>query len=348
MTRLRTVALGLSLSAGSIVVCLAAAELSLRAFHPVTFRLRPASMPDDAFNHTFNQLLHRRSSIPGLPYELAPNTRKVAVGAMVETNSYGMRGPEPVLDQSGALYRIVALGDSFTFGFGVSGEDTYPSVLARLLNARPDLNHRFDVLNLGVAGYCSRDEALLFKHKGLQWNPRLLIIGYVLNDPEIDPMQPLQAYFQTPVWWQYFNLGRLVAHATFASDVQRLGHGDYHFYLHAEHQRKWQSVLTAFQDIAEMTAPRHVQVLVVIFPEIPLNRPNFSWAQYQYQPIHRQVADAATRNGFAVLDLLEPFAQYPPQELILSIQDTHPNKRADELAAQAIFDKLVAERASLF
>ena len=52
------------------------------------------------------------------------------------------------------------------------------------------------MLNFGVSGYSSRDEALVFKHKVVDWDLDLLIVQYFFNDPEIDPVQPLQAFFK--------------------------------------------------------------------------------------------------------------------------------------------------------
>jgi hypothetical protein len=58
----------------------------------------------------------------------------------VSTNSQGYRGPELV--EPAPHPRIVCVGDSVTFGWGVSAEESYPARLAALLGV--------DVINAGV------------------------------------------------------------------------------------------------------------------------------------------------------------------------------------------------------
>jgi lysophospholipase L1-like esterase len=307
---------------------LGVAEAGLRVLHPVPYRRPPAPLPDS----TWRELLHRPSSVPGLPYELTPGRETYARGAPIRTNSFGMRDDEP---RDRAVRRIVALGDSFTFGFGVRGEDTYPNVLERLLEGAPGV---FEVLNLGVGGYSTRDEAIVFEHKALQWNPELAIVGYVLNDPEIDPDQPLQSHYQQPRWWQHVNLLRLAAQAKHALDVRISGNGDYFRYLHAPRGAKWRSVLEAFARIAATARARGIAALVVIFP---FTRDE-AWEAYPYRDLHDQVSRAARERGLHVLDLLDAFSRHPPRELMAGIGDGHPSTLGHEIAARAIRDWMAA------
>jgi len=153
-------------------------------------------------------------------------------------------------------------------------------------------SYQFDVLNLGVAGYSTKDEASQIKSKALIWNPRLLVIGYCLNDPEIDPIYELHNYFNKSMWWQRYNVFRRIALAKRNFDLKIFGGGNYIKYLHIENRKKWQSVLKAFGDIREMTQKRSIEVLVVIFPMIPNQQ---CWSRYSYQDIHKQVSSAAKK-----------------------------------------------------
>ncbi len=330
----QTIRNGLMLSAASVLVALLLAESLLHFLHPVEYRSPPEETPRSAWRG----LMHRPSSIPGLAYELAPNCEQQAQGTLIQTNSFGMRDDEPRSGGEGRLHRLIAVGDSFTFGFRVPGEATYPNVLERLLNDRGGVD-RFEVLNLGVGGYSSRDEALLLRHKGMQWKPALVIVGYFLNDPEIDPVQPLHSHFQEPAWWQHSNLLRLVAMAKNRWDVWRLGDQDYYRYLHSPQRAKWQSVVDAFDEVARLTQERGVPALILIFPELS-NRP---WEDYPYPDLHRQVADAARRAGLQVVDLYDAFSQHPPGEL-LADDDEHPNEAGHEVAANAIHEWLCRKR----
>ncbi len=322
--------LTLLLLVGSLLVSLVAAELVVRAIEDVPYRPpTPPLRPD-----SWRALLHRPSEVPGLAYELAPNRTHVAMGFPVRTNSLGMRDAEPL--EGVDVVRIAVIGDSVTFGFGVPAEQAYPAQLEALLAlSRPDL--RFDVLNFGVAGYSSRDEALVLEHKALPLRPRVIVVGYYLNDPQITPVQPLQRAFHDNAWWQYSTLLRLLAMRQYGRDVARYGEGDYHRYLH-RHPGKWQSVLDAFAHMARLAREAGVPVLVAIFPATPLE----DWDAYPHRDLHQQVAEAARERGMQVVDLLGAFVRHAPAALRLGPRDRHPTPRGHRVAAETIHARLLA------
>jgi hypothetical protein len=309
-------------------------EAGLRIFRPVRFGQFEARGPRDEQR----VLLHRRSTVPGLLYELAPGVEKDYGGVSIRTNSFGMRDDEP--ERGGEpLARIVVLGDSFTFGQGVAGEDTYPNVLERLLNGSASgAACRFEVLNLGVEGYATRDEAVVFREKALAWKPRLAIVGYTLNDPDTDPLQPLNRYFHTAAWWEHSHLLRRLVSLKRNWDIRRLGGADYVRYLHAD-PRKWGSVVTAFRDIQAHASVAGCRLLLAIFPIIPRG----TWDGYAYDEMHDQVARAGAEAGFRVVDLREAFSKRRPDDLIVSEGDRHPNRLGHLLAAETIFEEISKE-----
>jgi lysophospholipase L1-like esterase len=295
-------------------------------------------------------VIHRASSIPGLSYEMAPNRElRARNGIVIKTNRFGMRGREPAAQKTDSPCRIAVLGDSYTLGLGVREEDAYPQVLEELLRLSPTAAHcQFEVLNFGVVGYSSSDEDLVLRHRALEFNPKVVIIGYVLNDPEIDPIQPLHRYYSQHRWWQHFRLLRLPDEARTSWDIRRLGGGDYYVYLHAPGQRKWQSVVDAFRDIRDVSAQRNIKVLVAIFPEITKRFKGKPWTDYPYAKIHRQVSDLAVRDGFRVIDLREVFSQHPSEDVVLPGADDHPSVLGHAVAAQAIEQELLKEFSYFF
>ena len=169
----------------STAIAFIAVEVLMGRFFPVSYMSPPEPMPADAWR----ELIHRASSVPGLKYELVPGMEKYSQGVNIKINSHGMRDDEPLDGEAQLLCNILVLGDSYTFGFGVESEETYTNVLEDLLS-----NHTTDqavqALNMGVGGYSSRDESLVVKNKGMMWDPDLIVLGYVLNDPETDLIQP--------------------------------------------------------------------------------------------------------------------------------------------------------------
>jgi lysophospholipase L1-like esterase len=120
------------------------------------------------------QLLHQ--FLPRIPESLAANPVWDVV-----LNSEGFRDEEfPVRPVPGVV-RIVCLGDSWTFGANVGPESTYPSMLAKTLEAaHPGVSFR--VFNLGVLGYSSYQGLQLLRTRALQLEPDVVLIGFGMND----------------------------------------------------------------------------------------------------------------------------------------------------------------------
>lgn len=100
----------------------------------------------------------------------------------ISINSLGYRNPEFAQDKAQS-YRVLAVGDSFTFGWGVEGEESYPARLDSILRRQmPD--RRVEVINAGFAACYSPDTYYLYlKTEGLALKPDLILIGvFVGND----------------------------------------------------------------------------------------------------------------------------------------------------------------------
>lgn len=80
-------------------------------------------------------------------------------------------------------FRIVVIGDSYTFGIGVERNETYTYFLEKKLNQdKNKLN--YEVLNFGIPGYDLTQINSLFQEQVPYFNPDLVIYGYYINDPE--------------------------------------------------------------------------------------------------------------------------------------------------------------------
>jgi lysophospholipase L1-like esterase len=122
-------------------------------------------------------------------YRIAPGFRgRIANQAEFDTevaiNREGLRGPEIGPKPAGGV-RILAIGDSFTFGVGAQQEETWPARLERRLrNAQ--------VLNAGAPGFGVPDEVAWFERHGVGLDPDVVVVAvFLANDlQDASPDQP--------------------------------------------------------------------------------------------------------------------------------------------------------------
>ncbi|TMA33058.1 MAG: hypothetical protein E6J87_11250, partial [Deltaproteobacteria bacterium] len=119
-----------------------------------------------------------------LGFALRPNWsgvhEKFDFSVQVHTDAAGFRAaPDaPASHVRSAPYRILVVGDSFAFGWGVEDGETFAAVLERrLARERP-----VAVINAGVPGY-STDQYWIFLHtRGFALAPDLVLLAECGND----------------------------------------------------------------------------------------------------------------------------------------------------------------------
>jgi lysophospholipase L1-like esterase len=99
----------------------------------------------------------------------------------VVTNELGFREPRLPGPKPDGTTRIVALGDSFTHGYGVEEDEAFPRVLEELLDEH-DERRRYEVINLGVPGSCPLDYEANLRDVGLAYEPDLVVVSVMGND----------------------------------------------------------------------------------------------------------------------------------------------------------------------
>ncbi|MGD0947788.1 MAG: GDSL-type esterase/lipase family protein [Candidatus Binatia bacterium] len=100
----------------------------------------------------------------------------------IRINSEGFRGPEPEnKDAPEGVYRIIFVGDSVTFGYGVEEHDSFVGrVVATLRTRYPD--RRFDIVNAGVPGWSWVQGLRFLQVRGLSLHPNLVVMAHGVND----------------------------------------------------------------------------------------------------------------------------------------------------------------------
>src|SRR5262245_30252165 len=161
--RLRNVLTLGALVGGSVLVTLLALEIGVRVIGALD-RNSIERLADDLPVEPGRELrmadLIRRSDDDRIVYELRPGTLGRFLGHEVRIIALGMRDRPRSAAKPAGVFRILVLGDSQLFGWGVGQEESFAPVLESLLAARDP--HRFEVLNAGVPGYNTVMEARVF------------------------------------------------------------------------------------------------------------------------------------------------------------------------------------------
>jgi hypothetical protein len=91
----------------------------------------------------------------------------------------GYRGREGAAARTAGRPRVVMLGDSITFGYGVRDGETFSAVMESLA---PPL----EVVNLGVQGYGTDQELLKLEREGLAYAPDVVVLNVCLANDLLD------------------------------------------------------------------------------------------------------------------------------------------------------------------
>lgn len=102
----------------------------------------------------------------------------------ISLNSEGFRDHEAPARRQSSAFRIVCLGDSWTFGMNAEQDQTYPRRLSAALQQEFP-GSQFEVLNRGVLGYSSYQGVQLMRDKIMTLHPDVVVIAFAMNDSKV-------------------------------------------------------------------------------------------------------------------------------------------------------------------
>jgi lysophospholipase L1-like esterase len=275
--------------------------------------------------------LHKPSHDPTLIYELVPGAHTVRDGVAIAINSAGFRDDEFPATLPDEAYRIVVLGDSVAWGWGVPMAAAFPQVLERQLHERRLQPHTSPIVfNLAVDGYSTAQEIRLLETRGLALQPSLVLLSYVLNDPDTSDGGLAQYYASGMA---LVALGR----RALTPILDRL-HGYPREYHHRIHARYRDQTITQFRHLGQISRDRQVPILVVLSPVF-----RFKPEQpYPWQDLHDFIRGLCEANALAFLDL---YASFRGRDAAAYAYDAwHPTSQGHALIAQAIVEYLTGFR----
>lgn len=320
---------GLVISGVSLLLSLGAFELALRLVDPLGLSYYEQAgdyvrdkLPDD-------QLVFRHK----------PSWETRYGDVRVTYNERGLRD-RPILPKAAGEYRILALGDSVTFGWGVDQDKTFVARLESLLQGR--LHRPVRTINSGVGGYNTVQEVTYFKQEGIALQPDLVMLTYVKNDIEVNK-GPFDPWAQSSLWGKSFP--NMVITMVGKFWLYRLIYHTYHYALpepqggsatiSLHEGTGWRQSMAALHELAVMCEERHIP-LIVFFHRLDSS---------ENKPLFDAVVQHA--QGVPIKDMGQWYGGLRVSSIVNSKVDGHPNAEGHRVMAEHMAEDIVGYLAQL-
>lgn len=117
---------------------------------------------------------------PEIGWTMLPSIELEYGEVLVRTNSIGLRSPGIPATKSDEERRVLVLGDSVAFGLRLEKAESFPFVMEKRKRERSRVV--VNVINSGVPGYCTLQQARWLRRHGEVLEPDIVILAFVLND----------------------------------------------------------------------------------------------------------------------------------------------------------------------
>jgi len=247
-------------------------------------------------------------------------------------NALGMRGPLRTIKKPKGVFRIVVLGDSVAYGYGVKDEETFSRLLEVSLNAQ---GKNVEVINLAVCGYGLEAYTEVYRLKARQFNPDLVLLAYVLND--LAPTNAVVGSIANQIKRnaKLRRIGKFSQFAAWLADNYEKAIESYENtksfnekYFNPEYRNVLDGNLKILHD---ETSSDSVPLVVFVFPYL------HDMKNYPLLAVHAVIKEALLKTGISFHDLLEDFRSYDVLSFRIDPHDiTHPNVEGHRVAAEAM------------
>lgn len=300
-------------------------------------------LPDEKAENVSLAGLIQPSSFSDVVYELKPNLHVRFQGKQVATNSAGFRDREYSREKPKDTFRIIGLGDSIMFGWGVNDGAAYLDLLEQRLNIEPQKH--FEVLNFAVPGFNTAMEVSLFEHKAIEYQPDLVIVHFVNNDLQIPAfMQPPKDLwtFRRSYVFDFVETRMKAAapeHGLIGTEIARMPEQARE---EVSSQYHWMVGNGGFDQamdrLARLTKARHIPVLIIAGKATSGQRKLLRNVAKKYGFQRMKVGPAVERYLHA--HQLQLDSAQRRKLLTVSPVDAHPNELGHQIYADALLGKL--------
>jgi len=285
----------------------------------------------------------------------------------VETNSWGLRDRELPARRPG-VPRILVLGDSLMFGYGVAVEDTATRILETLLRQR--LGRDVEVVNGAVAGYSTLQSARSFELLANDVQPDVALLTFgILNGGRMNVTFSEQNLRTSKVtegsashrvnqfikgrvqWLRDSSQLSLLLKRRLAPRRVFSGMDVHAIHVSPQDEEGLRLIEKSMQEFMSATARRGVRAAVVIIPSHKqvdpalwqelLLKHNLPGAFYAPEHPDKRLEEFARRENIPVLDLLAPIAARPLEGFYWDGDGEHWEPHGHRVVAEILADFLI-------
>ncbi len=244
-----------------------------------------------------------------------------------------MRRMTPVPEKRDNVFRIMVVGDSYTYGMGVSGQETYPM----LLESRLQKDFQVEVINAGIMGSESKEIADVIRKFLPQYKPDLIVYGANPNDFQDSRKNRLyrKKAYSIPIplgikelFINKTRIGALVARA-YDRALMRAG-------LRLDF---YGSILAGFEGFQERFAKdvmdmNRTATRAGLPPVVAMVLNHVPGSDDRDKMVAHTAEDLMKKAGMEVIPSAAYFERYYGRRFVVSAWDHHPNARGHRIFAE--------------
>lgn len=281
---------------------------------------------------------------PYLLWEMVPGER-YEMGVTARINRLGLRGPDRSPQPPAGVRRIMAVGDSSVFGFGVADEEVFTAVLDE------QLGESVQVINSAVPGYSTYQIINLLEIRALALQPDVLIVGALWSDNNFDSFvdrEVLSAYHTFGSTWSR-RIRRVALHSTlfrildYRLRVERklpqarkvgwmVGRGE----PIGPRRVALNDYARNLETITQIAHERDCEVMFLILSNEEDLEPSGE-GPAAWDPYRRAMRDTARRHGAPVVDVPALFRESGLTNEDLFLDEMHPTATGHRIIAEAVY-----------
>jgi lysophospholipase L1-like esterase len=264
----------------------------------------------------------------------------------IPLNSKGLRDAEYDNPKTLETFRILVLGDSFTFGSGIKRiEDLYAKILEQKLNESKILgdNIRFEVLNGGLQNKITGDWLELLQSIVTSFKPDMLLVVFSLRDGckysdlhEVfrKTQIELKERNEKLLLYRHSSLFKFIKNRIDMREISKKHIESFNsWYIGSPEQTiEWESAKMNVLKMRQIANENKASFYFVIFPILFELNDN-----YPFNPIMKALQSYLKQNQIDYLSLFDSFKGKSGPSLWVSKYDQHPNEEGHRIAADAIF-----------